>query len=327
MKSNVTIFLVCVTVILIVLFTTMYKDQRVNNALTSGSNIAMADQSNWLKGFFPDVRRSAALFQPFEPMKIQTFRNNSFDYKAEMQKLNDAKVDQDDPRLVRLIRDYYLVPPSTEPYNLDAPYRLDYSRGQTPIVDSRLNFTEGGFYVECGGLNGERGSNSLFFEKNRKWNGLLVEADPINFEMLIKKHRKAFIINACLNTEKHPGIRTFKQAQNTGRIVENKQQPPKGEVNVQCFPLYSILLALNRTTIDFFSLDVEGAEIPVMETIPFDKVDIKIMTVEYAHGGGANKLKSYGESKGYDALVQVSHWNWGVNDIIFGKKSYKIPIN
>ena len=49
-----------------------------------------------------------------------------------------------------------------------------------------------------------------------------------------------------------------------------------GLISVQCFPLYSILLALNRTTVDFFSLDVEGFELDVLRTIPWDKVDIKV---------------------------------------------------
>ncbi len=49
-----------------------------------------------------------------------------------------------------------------------------------------------------------------------------------------------------------------------------------GLISVQCFPLYSVLLALNRTTVDFFSLDVEGFELDVLRTIPWDKVDIKV---------------------------------------------------
>lgn len=49
-----------------------------------------------------------------------------------------------------------------------------------------------------------------------------------------------------------------------------------GYVDVQCFPLYSFLLALNKTTIDYFSLDVEGAELAVLKTIPWSKVNIKV---------------------------------------------------
>ena len=51
----------------------------------------------------------------------------------------------------------------------------------------------------------------------------------------------------------------------------------KGEiVQVQCFPLYSILLAVNRTRIDFLSLDIEGSELDVLNTIPWHKVDIQV---------------------------------------------------
>lgn len=50
-------------------------------------------------------------------------------------------------------------------------------------------------------------------------------------------------------------------------------------VNVQCFPLYTYLMALNVTIIDYFSLDVEGSELNVLKTIPFDKIDIKVSRV------------------------------------------------
>lgn len=65
-------------------------------------------------------------------------------------------------------------------------------------------FQEGGFYVECGALNGEKGSNSLFFERVRKWNGLLIEGDPTNYAELKKINRKAFSINACISPRATP---------------------------------------------------------------------------------------------------------------------------
>ena len=46
------------------------------------------------------------------------------------------------------------------------------------------------------------------------------------------------------------------------------------------------MLALNRTKIDYFSLDVEGYELPILRTIPFDKLDISVLTVEYNHNSG-----------------------------------------
>ena len=48
------------------------------------------------------------------------------------------------------------------------------------------------------------------------------------------------------------------------------------KTEVQCFPLYSLLLASNRTTVDYFSLDVEGHEMRIHETIPWKRVTIKV---------------------------------------------------
>ena len=51
-------------------------------------------------------------------------------------------------------------------------------------------------------------------------------------------------------------------------------------VQMQCLPLYSLLLALGNPTVDFLSLDIEGAEFQVLKTIPWDKVDIRALSVE-----------------------------------------------
>ncbi len=78
-----------------------------------------------------------------------------------------------------------------------------------------------------------------------------------------------------------------------GFIVSEENIPPKQNLQnmnlrieeqenneviyaVQCFPLYSILLAIGQTTVDFFGLDVEGAEYKILKTIPWHKVDIKV---------------------------------------------------
>lgn len=43
-----------------------------------------------------------------------------------------------------------------------------------------------------------------------------------------------------------------------------------------CYPLFTLLKAINVDTIDYFSLDIEGAELPVLKTIPWDRVLIKV---------------------------------------------------
>lgn len=273
-------------------------------------------------------KKSAIVQQQFHPDRYQQQKSVGFDYKKEVQNLLRPDTRQDDPRLINIIRNYFIEQPSTEPYNLEHPDRLEFSAGQTPLVDSRLKYIERGFYVECGALNGETSSTSLFFERVRKWNGLLIEADPSNYELLKSKHRKAFTVNTCLSTSSVPSKVTFNKAFQRGRIMEDKAAKNwvKGQglrpdtVQIECFPFYSFMLALNRTTIDFFSLDVEGDELKILKTIPFDKINIKMLTVEYLHGpGGANALQKFMESKGYQVVANIRQ-GYSVGDLIFIKK-------
>ena len=43
-----------------------------------------------------------------------------------------------------------------------------------------------------------------------------------------------------------------------------------------CLPFMSILLAIGNPVIDYFSLDIEGVELDVLKTIPWEKVHIKV---------------------------------------------------
>ena len=47
-----------------------------------------------------------------------------------------------------------------------------------------LGVKNDGFFVELGGHDGIRASNTLFTERCRKWKGLLIEANPFSFQML-----------------------------------------------------------------------------------------------------------------------------------------------
>ena len=111
---------------------------------------------------------------------------------------------------------------------------------------------------------------------------------------------------------------------NHGKEVQDwmaKKRIKEKGMQIQCFPLYSLLLALNQTRVDFLSLDIEGDELHVLKTIPFDKVDIRMMTVEVAHDKeGSEAVRSYLARKGYQSLIHIKRWDGLANDIIFRKK-------
>ena len=56
------------------------------------------------------------------------------------------------------------------------------------------------------------------------------------------------------------------------------------KTQTECFPLYTLLVAVGiEKKLDFLSLDIEGAELKVLSTIPWDKVDIELLMIESNH--------------------------------------------
>lgn len=240
-----------------------------------------------------------------------------------------------DQGLIDEIKEHYLVEPSSGPYNLEAPDLENPSRGQASMILDILSEQRNGFYVECGALDGETRSNTLYMERKLGWKGLLVEADPKNFKLLLRKNRHAWSINVCLNDKTTKSQVVFKPQFNvgqinrdlTGKVVSSKNGELKSKTDgvvVDCFPLHAILLAMNVTKVDYFSLDVEGAELEVLHSIPFDLIDIRTLSVEYIHTFGAGKegLRDFMKSKGYIVVGEVTQPDWTANDFIFVKKSH-----
>ncbi|XP_054275984.1 protein Star-like [Macrosteles quadrilineatus] len=126
---------------------------------------------------------------------------------------------------------------------------------------------------------------------------------------MLHKNRRAWLSPTCLSKTTHPQVVSFKQDFNVGRISDkNIGEERPGYVDVQCFPLYSYLLAMNITHVDYFSLDVEGDELNVLKTIPWDKVDIDTLSVEFVHvNDGKDSIRDFMTSKGYVVAAEVTH--------------------
>lgn len=93
-------------------------------------------------------------------------------------------------------------------YQLDQPTGRKHGsyswsqEGQDIFVDRLLGSKKKqneGFFVEIGGYDGEKFSNSLYFEHQYGWNGLLVEANPYTFQQMLKRDRKCAMVNACIS--------------------------------------------------------------------------------------------------------------------------------
>ncbi|XP_065321646.1 uncharacterized protein LOC135929081 [Gordionus sp. m RMFG-2023] len=234
--------------------------------------------------------------------------------------LFSGKLAADDPSVIRALSEGFIYPPSTYPeYILKEPAKKDFSMGQIEAIRPYLDFKQPGFFVECGALDGETRSNSLYLEREFKWEGLLVEADAKNFNLLLGKRRKSYSINSCMSIKPSPLILPFYEHFNLGHVIHpgtNKKETI-GKA-MPCFPLYSMLLALNKTQIDYFSLDIEGSELDVLMTVPFDKVFIKVLSVEFYHvRQGSFNLKNFMIARAFTLVNKVTHPKALANDFIF----------
>ncbi|XP_068207724.1 protein Star-like [Palaemon carinicauda] len=87
-------------------------------------------------------------------------------------------------------------------------------------------------------------------------------------------------------------------------------------LEVQCVPVYTVIKALGRTHIDFFSLDVERAEMGILDTIPWDKLSFSVLAIEHAT---KDDLVAYLDERGYAHVASQSE------DHIFVNKADLVP--
>ena len=65
-------------------------------------------------------------------------------------------------------------------------------------------------------------------------------------------------------------------------------------IKMQCLPLYSILKAVGVVNIDYFSLDVEGAEYDIMQSLLRDKgkIKLRVASIENTYADMIGQQKS-----------------------------------
>jgi hypothetical protein len=186
--------------------------------------------------------------------------------------------------------------------------------GQDLCVSLMLkNMTVPGFFLEAGAYDGETHSNTLYFEKNLNWSGILVEPNPHLFEKLLTRRRKAKAINAGLfiqGEQLNPAPFRLvgpysgfisqtndKQRTNIKHYLKHEHALTRGaeaSERIVMTPMYSleqILKAAHKTdlVVDYLSLDTEGSELGVLKAINFTTVTIGVISVE--HNGGASDMQ------------------------------------
>lgn len=229
--------------------------------------------------------------EPFPPEEIITARETSYILYG-----NGETDTNTDKSLHKCIRSMTSKQTPGERRLAGNPKQLHYSQfGQSQYVDKLLKGRHNGVFLECGAWDGVTLSNSLFFEIHRNWTGILIEANPERVKSLIQRNRNAYVVRACLSVTKKPYLARYTMPNNVGGGLSSSVTKDKikffkryskssvlPEIYVQCFPLTSILDALNIHHIDYLSLDVEGSEIEILQTVNWKKLTVDVFTIEYS---------------------------------------------
>ena len=196
--------------------------------------------------------------------------------------------------------------------------------GQDKILDQEIfRGKTNGVFVEVGALDGCGASNTWFFEKERNWSGLLIEPNPIEFNKMENNQRPLSYKENCAISDVEmdinflsiggpcnvlSGIVEFYNPQHMNRIdreLDMYKSYPEGHelhstrevIKMKAVKLQTLFDKYKMTDIDLISIDVEGAELKVLESIDFDKVNINCFLIENNYG--LQKETEFLTSKGY----------------------------
>lgn len=186
-------------------------------------------------------------------------------------------------------------------------------------LERYINYNNG-FFIEAGGNNGVRQSNTLYLEGQRGWRGMLVEPIPELAQSCRIYRPNAIVEQVALTSFEHDsgqvkihyaglmsvvsgGMTSQEEIEHHVNVGCRLQNIQTYEINVSTATLSNLLDKNKISKVDFLSLDVEGFELTVLKGINFERHAPSFILVEVRHQG----IKDFLESKNYTQIAQLSH--------------------
>ena len=201
--------------------------------------------------------------------------------------------------------------------------------GQDMLVkDNFFKNQKSGFFLEIGAFDGIEGSNCYHFEKFMNWEGIAIEASPLQFKKL-KKNRNCKLMNIAIGSENKQvefyevvegftqmsGINNLNFKDSFERIKKNSNSKIN-KINIECKTFEKLILS--DQIIDLISIDIEGNESDVLKTINFDKYKIKVIILENNTPKELSYLKFFKE-KNFYYFDRV-----GMDEIYYNKEYFSL---
>eukprot|EP00440_Ansanella_granifera_P038287 gb/GFBE01041541.1/.p1 GENE.gb/GFBE01041541.1/~~gb/GFBE01041541.1/.p1 ORF type:complete len:322 (+),score=60.68 gb/GFBE01041541.1/:1-966(+) len=163
-----------------------------------------------------------------------------------------------------------------------------------------------GFFLDLAANLAVKNSNTLMLERDFGWKGILFEANPKFWWGLLHRNNSAFL-GAVGATDQHV---TFNLREETSGIVgdnfDNKKPSGSAVLSYTTVALADVLRLFGAPSrIDYFSLDVEGAESYIMTDFPWGEYTFNVLNVERPKPD----LKKWLADAGYVLLRENPSWD------------------
>lgn len=178
-----------------------------------------------------------------------------------------------------------------------------------------------GTFLDLGGFDGVVGSNTLLFERDRGWSGVLVEPDPDLHARAAASRTCPCVRAAITSTDGRASFwrPTKADRRMMGGLAESLRPDylahmrsefghVEETIDVETVSPRSLLERFGIEQVDLVSLDIEGAERAVLEAFPFDDVPVGAWTIENLEG--STDIKQFMVQHGYELVRRL-----GVDEI------------
>lgn len=169
-------------------------------------------------------------------------------------------------------------------------------------------------YVDIGANNWRRGNNTCIFYLEGA-NGILIEADPFLCGKLRKKRMRDKIYNVAVGTENRKTLDFYILSMPTRNSLDKTQVRKSIALGLNLVDIIQIpcitvneIIKKNHMIPDLLSIDIEGMDYKVLQTIDYKKYPIKVIIAESSDEKNrkGQTMDVFMKSMGYCIFQQTS---------------------
>lgn len=157
------------------------------------------------------------------------------------------------------------------------------------VIFTVLPFKRKGFFLDLAAADGMTHSNTYVLEKIFGWNGICIEPNPL-FLAKLKQVRNCIVDGSVISDKREKVSFRIDNGQLGGIVAEDTDNSSRvrGDelldaevITLDALPINDLLEQHGApTTIDYFSLDVEGSEERIISSLDFNKYKFNCITIE-----------------------------------------------